>query len=97
MAVDDCRKFHTSNLHHNKSHYTLFVRSTHGYILNFLQDKGAKMHFNEVSMPHEIMHEMKNINPDLPDKLSFRYGIVDIESFKRDLKYWETLLASSMM
>ena len=27
----------------------------------------------------------------------FRYGIIKLDDLKRDLRYWETLLVSSMM
>ena len=51
MAVDDINSFHKQNLEQNKDHYTMFVRMTHGKILNLVQAKGAKIHFNEIKMP----------------------------------------------
>ena len=54
MAVDNLKEFHQKNLLENKEHYTYFVRFTQGKILDVLQTKGAKMHFNEISMPIEF-------------------------------------------
>ena len=35
--------------------------------------------------------------PDKQENVHFRYGVIGINDLKRDLKYWETLLVSSMM
>jgi hypothetical protein len=78
----------------------LFSRFTHGRILKLLQTKGAKMHFNDVKIPIDEYVEMLEDNSIQEDGLKdihFRYGIIHINDMKRDLKYWETLLTSSMM
>jgi hypothetical protein len=36
MAVDDLKSFHSLNLEENKQHYTMFVRFTHGKVLNLI-------------------------------------------------------------
>lgn len=51
MAVDDTVEFHKENMKQNKQHYTMFSRFTHGRVLKLLQNKGAKMHFNDVMIP----------------------------------------------
>lgn len=53
MAVKDLKEFHRLNLEENKKHYTVFVRFTHGKILNPVQSYGAKIHFNEVYLPED--------------------------------------------
>mgnify|MGYP006098582963 CR=1 FL=1 len=54
MAVDDLKEFHKANLEENKEHYTMFVRFTHGKVLNLVQQNGAKIHFNEIGLPKEF-------------------------------------------
>jgi hypothetical protein len=55
MAVDDLKAFHEANLDQNKHHYTMFVRFTHGKVLNLVQKNGAKIHFNEIELPSELV------------------------------------------
>jgi hypothetical protein len=48
MAVDDLKAFHDANMKVNPHHYTWFARGTHGHVVNFIQSKGAKIHFNYI-------------------------------------------------
>lgn len=54
MAVDDIKGFHKQNLEEHKEHYTMFVRFTHGKVLNLVQQNGAKIHFNEIELPQDF-------------------------------------------
>jgi hypothetical protein len=46
LAVENINEFHRLNLLKNKEHYTMMNRATKNYIVNYFQDKGAKVHFN---------------------------------------------------
>jgi len=59
-----------------------------------VQKRGAKIHFNEVYLPKDYDPESDHDNSL---QIPFRYGIIKLDDLKRDLKYWETLLVSSMM
>lgn len=104
MAVDNCTEFHHENMKRNgKEHYTVFSRFTHGKVVKMVHDYGAKIHFNDVKVPKdrylELLEEKllpEEIDDD-HDNVHFRYGIVHINDLVRDLKYWETLMVSSMM
>ena len=61
MAVDNLEEFHKENLLENKDHYTMFVRFTHGKILNMIQHRGAKIHFNEIEMPQEYVDDNNKV------------------------------------
>ena len=100
MAVDDIPKFHKDNMHMNKKHYTVFSRFTHGRAVKLAQKYGAKCHFNEISMPIAEFTQKLEDKYDFPEdkkEINFRYGIIGVNDLVRDLKYWETLLVSSMM
>ena len=62
MAVDDLKSFHKLNLEENKEHYTMFVRFTHGKVINLVQTRGAKIHFNEIELPSEFNNLIENNN-----------------------------------
>jgi len=85
----------------NKQHYTLFSRFTHGRILKTLQKRGAKMHFNDVKVDTadyvKMLETEQSPFEEGVNKVHFRYGIIRITDLVRDLKYWETLMGSSMM
>ena len=68
MAVDDIKGFHKQNLEENKEHYTMFVRFTHGKVLNLVQNNGAKIHFNEISLPQEFS-ELVQSNSDVKEPI----------------------------
>jgi hypothetical protein len=72
MAVDDIKEFHSENMKENKHHYTLFARATHGHVVNFIQTKGAKIHFNYIyNQDLSELFESNKIDADLsPDELS---------------------------
>ena len=61
MAVDNLEEFHKENLLENKEHYTMFVRFTQGKILNIVQQRGAKIHFNEIEMPQEYVDDNSKV------------------------------------
>jgi len=48
VAVDDLKSFHKENLKKevNRNDYTYMARLTHGKVVTFFQDKGARVHFN---------------------------------------------------
>ena len=48
VAVDDLKYFHKENLKKevNRNDYTYMARLTHGKVVTFFQDKGARVHFN---------------------------------------------------
>jgi len=103
MAVDDLKEFHHHNMKDNKKHYTIFSRITHGRVVNMVQRRGAKIHFNEILLPNEYNElildgqgKSRNASEE-PEDVYFRYGIIGLNDMMRDLKYWETLLVSSMM
>ena len=60
MAVDDLKSFHKLNLEENKEHYTMFVRFTHGKVINLVQKNGAKIHFNEIELPSKFNDLIEN-------------------------------------
>lgn len=64
----------------------MMARMTHARIVNFFQTKGAKFHFNYFYL-----------NKDLPERQYVRCGIVEYADLERDLRYWETLMGSTMM
>lgn len=102
MAVDNSVEFHKKNMKMNKQHYTIFSRFTHGRILKLLQTRGSKIHFNDVQMPKDDYVKMMETTDDIPfndelENVHFRYGLINVSDMKRDLKYWETLMTSSMM
>jgi hypothetical protein len=62
---------------------------------------GAQIHFNDVKIPTEeykvhLENDQFLFEEDQKD-VHFRYGIVNTGDLVRDLKYWETLMVSSMM
>ena len=77
MAVDDLEEFHKLNLEQNKEHYTMFVRFTGGKILNQVQKRGAKIHFNEVYLPKDYDPESDHDNSlQIVSKIVSRFNLV---------------------
>jgi len=69
------------------------ARFTHAKVVNFFQNKGAKIHFNFMKVEDpEISELLKRKH-----MINIRYGIIELEDLKRDLQFWETLMCSSMM
>jgi hypothetical protein len=69
------------------------ARMTNGKVVNFFQERGARIHFNHTEIDSCVV-------PSLHDKcktVNIRYGIIELDSVQRDLKLWETLMVSSMM
>ncbi len=66
------------------------ARMTKGKVVNFFQDKGARIHFNQA--PLECEDE-----DGKPKIVDVRYGVVQLDDLRRDLRLWETLTCSSMM
>jgi hypothetical protein len=101
MAVDDYTKFHNENLVKNKDHYTMFSRFTKGKVLNFVQKNGARIHLNDVKIPTDnyknLLEDEEFEFEENQKEVHFRYCIVNTSDLVRDLKYWETLMVSSMM
>lgn len=53
-------------------------------------------------MPKDDYVKMMETTDDIPfndelENVHFRYGLINVSDMKRDLKYWETLMTSSMM
>ena len=95
MAVENTKDFHAENLKRNKEHYTYFVRSTRGLAVHKIQDFGANIHFNNITLKdNEHIKEMSNGEQT---QAQIRYGVIAIDDMLRDLKLWETLLTSSFM
>ena len=80
----------------NKSHYTYFARSTHGLAINFIQEYGARIHFNEFRTEGKEVLQLGASEPPSP-ALKIRYGVMELGDMLRDLQHWETLLTSSFM
>lgn len=95
MAVKDPIEFHKANLKMNKTHYTYFVRSTHGRIVHKMQNIGARMHFNIIRLDNN--DEIKVMSDGEEQSVKMRYGIISLDDMLRDLQHWETLLSSSFM
>mmetsp|Transcript_43497 Transcript_43497/g.31316 ORF Transcript_43497/g.31316 Transcript_43497/m.31316 type:complete len:101 (+) Transcript_43497:135-437(+) len=93
MGVKDIKEFHTENLAMNKDHYTLMARFTKAKVVNYFSTKGARVHFNTMKIEDPEMTEMTS----KPQFINVRYGVVEFDDLKRDLQFWETCLASSMM
>ena len=104
LAVKNSKNFHYDNLKKNKSHYTYFARSTHGLAINFIQEYGARIHFNEFKAEgKEVLEllskeeESTSAEPTSSQALKIRYGVIELGDMMRDLEHWETLLTSSFM
>jgi len=67
---------------------------TKGKIVTFFQNKGARVHFNHTSLECPTLTKLNKGDKSM---INLRYGIVEFDDMVRDLKYWETLLASSFM
>lgn len=78
----------------NRNDYTYMARLTHGKVVTFFQDKGARVHFNYKVFNDPALQHLTNGSKS---QISLRYGIVQYDDMIRDLKYWETLLSSSFM
>ena len=57
------------------------ARLTKGRVVCYYQDKGARVHFNDKKI----------------DDINLKYGVIQYDDVVRDLRYWETLLSSSLM
>eukprot|EP00347_Sterkiella_histriomuscorum_P021408 403334078 len=81
------------NLELNKKHYTYMNRATKNRVLNYFQNKGAKVHFNTIKIEDtEVIDQTGKL-----EYLNLRYGVIQYEDLVRDLSYWETMLVSSLM
>ncbi len=58
FAVDDLKQFHADNYAMNKKHYTMMNRMTRNKMVLYFQNKGGKVHFNN----------MKVIDPELSEE-----------------------------
>ena len=90
------KAFHTENIKKevNGKDYTYLARMTKGKIVTYFQKKGARVHFNHASLECPTFNKITKGEKNM---INLRYGIVEYEDMVRDLKYWETLLASSFM
>ena len=77
----------------NYQDYTYMARFTKGYPVSYFQTKGAKVHFNF----RDFTPKLENQDPDRNNSISCRYGIIGYAELLRDLRTWETLMASSIM
>ena len=68
----------------NKSHYTYFARSTHGLAINFIQEYGARIHFNEFRTEGKEVLQLGASEPPSP-ALKIRYGVIELGDMLRDL------------
>jgi translocator assembly and maintenance protein 41 len=82
MVVDDVENWHKQNYVRNKKHYPLIAKITGVRLVNYFQKKGAKIHFNSFT--------------DLEGNI-LRYGVVDYNDFRNDLRLWKTLTVSTYM
>lgn len=69
------------------------ARFTHGYPVTYFQTKGAKVHFNF----RNFTPQLRDLDESEKKEISLRYGVIEYSDLVRDLRTWETLLASSMM
>jgi len=95
LAVANTKEFHVENLRKNKTHYTYFVRSTRGKVVHYIQEYGARMHFNHMKLSN--IEQIKQMSNGETCSLDVRYGVISLDDMLRDLQHWETLLSSSFM
>ena len=96
LAVDDLKEFHQENMkeENNRKDYTYMARITKGRVVTYFQDKGARVHFNYMTVADPMMEELTNGEHK---EIRLRYGIVQYDDMVRDLHHWETLLTASFM
>lgn len=58
LAVDNLKQFHDENYQMNKKHYTMMNRMTRNKMVLYFQDKGGRVHFNN----------MKVVDPELSER-----------------------------
>ena len=60
LAVDDLKAFHHKNMAKtmNQKDYTYMARVTHGMVVTFFQDKGARVHFNHMALEDTKLIEL---------------------------------------
>jgi hypothetical protein len=96
LAVDDLKAFHTENLKKewNRADYTYMARVTKGSVVTYFQTKGARVHFNHMTLDDPVMELMtKGENK----QIKLRYGVIEYDDMVRDMRLWETLLSASFM
>ena len=71
ISVEDLKAFHSENIKINKQHYTYSARFTKAKLVNYFQDRGAKVHFNYI----------KYIDPELSKMTGNQEEIVYIYLF----------------
>ena len=82
FVVDNSVDWHTENLKHNSSHYSVLKHLGPNYIAQIQEKFGARIYFNTL-VPCE-------------GRL-LKYGVIGTESFLNDLFDWETLYISGRL
>jgi mitochondrial translocator assembly and maintenance protein 41 len=87
FVVQDSESFHKENLKRNKNHYSFISRLFGPSFIQFIQKNGGgHLYYN-------TFIKLK----DNQDEMLVKYGVMDMEDFKKDLSNWNTLYVSGRL